>query len=346
MQTLPLEPLVWTGITLCISQSAIFSGLNLALMGISRLRLEVEAHGGNPDARRILRLREDVNFLLSTILWGNVGINVLLTLLSNSVMTGAVAFLFSTFLITFAGEIVPQAYFSRHAMRLGARLAPLIRIYQLLLYPVAKPTALFLDHWLGREGISYFREKDLLSLIHKHIDSEQSDVGHMEGIGAINFLRFDDIPVEQEGEPLDPASIIQLPTRAGMPVFPHFERALDDPLLRRINSSGKKWIVLVDEQDNPRMVLNANAFLRAALFGAAPLNPYAYCHKPIVVSDDQTQLGNVVTDLNVHADSEADDVVDNDLVLVWGNARRIITGSDILGRLLRGITRREGRVSA
>lgn len=102
--------------SVCISQSAMFSGLNLALLGISRLRLEVEATAGNPAAIRILTLRKDVNFLLTTILWGNVGINVLLTLLSNSVMAGMTAFFFSTILITFAGEIAPQAYFSRHAM--------------------------------------------------------------------------------------------------------------------------------------------------------------------------------------------------------------------------------------
>jgi hypothetical protein len=32
-----------------------------------------------------------------------------------------------------------------------------------------------------------------------------------------------------------------------------------------------------------------------------------------------------------------DDVIENDMILVWGPQRRIITGSDLLGRLLRGI---------
>jgi len=32
-----------------------------------------------------------------------------------------------------------------------------------------------------------------------------------------------------------------------------------------------------------------------------------------------------------------DDVIDEDIILVWGAERRIITGADILGRLLRGI---------
>ena len=144
MEMLSVNALVWLGILFCISQSAMFSGLNLALIGISRLRIEVEASAGNPAALKILKLRRDVNFLLTTVLWGNVGINVLLTLLSNSVMAGVTAFLFSTVLITFAGEIIPQAYFSRHAMRMGALLAPVLRFYQLLLYPVAKPSAMVL----------------------------------------------------------------------------------------------------------------------------------------------------------------------------------------------------------
>lgn len=32
-----------------------------------------------------------------------------------------------------------------------------------------------------------------------------------------------------------------------------------------------------------------------------------------------------------------DDVIDRDLILVWAEERRVITGSGILGRLLRGI---------
>jgi hypothetical protein len=32
-----------------------------------------------------------------------------------------------------------------------------------------------------------------------------------------------------------------------------------------------------------------------------------------------------------------DDVIDQDIILFWGSQKRIITGSDILGRLMRGI---------
>ena len=78
---------IWLGILFCITQSAMFSGLNLAFFSLTRLRLEIEAdEDPNGGASRVLALRQDSNFLLTTILWGNVGINVLLTLLSDSVM--------------------------------------------------------------------------------------------------------------------------------------------------------------------------------------------------------------------------------------------------------------------
>ena len=152
---------IWIGIVFCVSQSAIFSGLNLAFFSLTRLRLEVEVESGNKAALRVLKMRRDSNFLLTTILWGNVGINVLLTLLSESVLAGVAAFFFSTFVITLLGEIFPQAYFSRNALRMASLLAPLLRFYQVLLYPLAKPLARLLDSWLGSEGVQYFREHHL-----------------------------------------------------------------------------------------------------------------------------------------------------------------------------------------
>ena len=95
-----LGVLTWMGIALCLSQAAMFSGLNLAVFSVSRLRLEIEASLGERRAAQVLALRADPNLTLTTILWGNVAVNVLLTLLSDSVLAGLSAFLFSTFAIT------------------------------------------------------------------------------------------------------------------------------------------------------------------------------------------------------------------------------------------------------
>ena len=80
--------ITWLGIALCIAQSGLFAGLNLATFSLSRLRLEIEANAGNADAIKVRELRRDSNLTLATIVWGNVATNVVLTLLSDSVLSG------------------------------------------------------------------------------------------------------------------------------------------------------------------------------------------------------------------------------------------------------------------
>lgn len=332
--------LTWIGIGVRISQSAMLSGLNLAFFSVNRLELQIEVRKNNPHARRVLALREDANFLLVTILWGNVSVNVLLALLSGSVLTGVLAFLFSTVVITLIGEIAPQAYFSRHGLRMGSVLSPLIRFYQLLLFPVARPTALLLDRWLGPEAITYFKERDIRELIKLHMASSRSDIERVEGQGALNFLALDDIPLDAEGEPVDPRSIVSLPFRDRRPLFPPFPPDPKDEFLQRLLISGKKWIVLVDEENEPQWVLDSDEWIRDALFGGEGFSPYRHCHRPIIARSGKTTIGKVISLLRVKPAHGQDDVVDDDVILLWAAEKRIVTGADVLGRLLRGIVQK------
>lgn len=329
--------LTWLGIIFCLTQSALFSGMNLGLFSISKLELEVEAHRGNAEARKVLALRRDANFALVTILWGNVGVNVLVALLSGSVLTGVAAFLFSTVVITVCSEIIPQGYFSRNALRLAALFSPWLRFYQFLLYPVAKPTALALDAWLGGEQIGYFPERNLRRIIQFHIDAPESEIDRVEGRGALNFLEIDDTPLDAEGERLDRASIVQIEFHDGAPVFPVITASADDPFLRAIEASGRSWVVLVDTSGTPQLVLRTNAFLREALFTQRRVDPRRHCHRPIVVNDPKTTLGKLIERFRVSGRHAEDDVVDHNVILLWTAEPRIVTGTDILGRLLRGI---------
>ena len=90
----------WLGVFACIIQSALFAGLNLAVFSLSLLRLQVEADGGNQDAVKVLELRHNANQILATVIWGNVTTNVLLTLLSDSVLHGVAAFRPGPFSVT------------------------------------------------------------------------------------------------------------------------------------------------------------------------------------------------------------------------------------------------------
>lgn len=331
--------LKWLGILLCLSQSAMFSGMNIGLFSLSKLELQVEAKKGNRQARSVLQLRENANLALVTILWGNVSVNVLLALLSGSLLSGVAAFLFSTVVITVFAEIIPQAYFTRHALRLVALLAPLLKMYQFLLYPVVWPTAWVLDVWLGGESIRYFPERDLRQLIQLHMDAAESEINRVEGQGALNFLELDDVPLEEEGEAIDPHSVLQLPFDNGCPVFPPVKPTPEDTFLQAVNRSGKSWVVIVDPAGEPRLVLNADEFIREAIFAPDRFNPYHHCHRPIIARKPTRRLGEMIPRFRVRPGKAGDDIVEDDVILLWDEQPRVVTGTDILGRLLRGIAR-------
>jgi metal transporter CNNM len=336
---------IWLGIIACITLSALFAGLNLAIFSLSQLRLQIEADGGNKDAARVLDLRKDSNQVLATVIWGNVGSNVFLTLLSDSALAGVGAFFFSAFVITLFAEIAPQAYFARNALRMTARFLPFLIFWRATLFVLARPTAILLDRWLGVEGIAYLRERDVRSLVARAAVSG-GDIGELEATGVQNFLDLDDLRVTEEGEPVHAQSIISLPLAGGRCVLPAFEPSPDDPFLQRVNASGKKWVIVTDLDGEPAFVLDSHHFLRDALFNQPHKNQGACWHRPVIVRDMQTQLGDVIGCLKVVQERPDDDVIDDDLILVWGSQRRIITGSDLLGRLLRGIANVEAENAA
>jgi metal transporter CNNM len=170
-------------------------------------------------------------------------------------------------------------------------------------------------------------------LIARHAGSEGT-IGRLEATGAQNFLDLDDVPVTDEGEPVDPKSILSLPLANQRCVLPKFDRAPDDPFLRQVDASGRKWVIITDPAGEPAFVLDAHHFLRDALFGELSSDPTAYW------------LGEVIGCMKVAPERPGDDVIEHDLILVWGEQKRVITGADLLGRLLRGIATVEANGSA
>jgi hypothetical protein len=234
------------------------------------------------------------------------------------------------------GEIIPQAYFSRHALPMVSRLLPFLSFYRFVLYPLAKPTALLLDTWLGAEGVNYMRERDVRTLISLSAASG-GDISKVEAIGARNFLDLDDIPVTDEGETVDAQSIISLPLANRRCILPPFNASPEDPFLRKLDASGKRWVIVTNPEGEPEFVLDSHYFLRDALLNQLEIKPGVYWHRPIIVRDMKVRLGDVIGEMKVLPERPDDDVIHHDIILVWGTQRRIITGSDLLGRLLRGI---------
>jgi len=325
-----MEILIWLGIVICISQSAMFSGLNLAYFSIPKLRLELEISKNNPLAVPIAQLRKDSNFLLATILWGNVGVNVLLTLLSGSVLTGVTAFLFSTFLITIVGEIIPQAYLSRNAMKAASVLSPVIRFYQVILFPFAKPTAMILDRWLGKEAIQYIPDDDIEALINFQMDKkEETNITEIESKGIINFLHLDKITIENLGSVIESTSVIQINTENVEVQFPELNTNEFESLVKKINNSTRKWIIITNYNNQPLYVLNSLALAKDLAKNKEAIYLLDYCHKPLVYESGVHTFIDVMETIHKKVSKVA---------LVWQeNDRRIITNRDVLRLILKGI---------
>jgi metal transporter CNNM len=69
------------------------------------------------------------------------------------------------------------------------------------------------------------------------------------------------------------------------------------------------------------------------------MKPYNYCHRPVVITDETTPLNEAILKMKVNTstDKNFDGVIEHDVLLIWGETKRIITGADIFGLLLKGM---------
>lgn len=106
-----------------------------------------------------------------------------------------------------------------------------------------------------------------------------------------------------------------------------------------LNHSGYSWVVLTNLEGEPLLVIDADGFLRSALFQSENFDPYNYCHRPVVITDENTSLNEAILKMKVNTsvDQNFDGVIEHDVLLIWGDTKRIITGADIFGRLLKGM---------
>ncbi|KRT82583.1 cNMP binding protein [Oryctes borbonicus] len=171
-------------IVVCLSFSALFSGLNLGLMSMDMTELKILCNTGTPTerkyAKKIRPIRKHGNYLLCSILLGNVLVNSIFTILLDGLTSGLIAVIFSTIAIVLFGEISPQAVCSRHGLAVGANTINITKLVMVLTAPLSYPVSKILDWILGEEiGNVYNRErlKELVKIQYsKNVTTGENDL--------------------------------------------------------------------------------------------------------------------------------------------------------------------------
>lgn len=135
-----------------------------------------------------------------------------------------------------------------------------------------------------------------------------------------------------------------MPYKLDLPILLKPSSADFTNFVKSVNRSGHKWVLLTNEDNKPVLMLDAYGFVRAIITDNISDDPYAFCHRPLIIEDVTCTLGSAMLSLKVAQNKEqsSDDVLHADVILVWSDTSpRLITGADILGCLLKGIGLKE-----
>lgn len=187
----------------------VFAGLTLGLMGQDEVYLKVIASSGDvyerKHARKVLNLiGRGKHWVLVTLLLSNVITNETLPIVLDRCLGGGwPAVVTSTASIVVFGEIIPQSICVRYGLQVGALFAPFVLMLMYLMYPIAYPCSLLLDHILGEDHGTLYKKSGLKTLVtlHKTMGVERLNEDEVTIISAVLDLK--EKPVSHIMTPID-----------------------------------------------------------------------------------------------------------------------------------------------
>ncbi|KFP02161.1 Metal transporter CNNM4, partial [Calypte anna] len=171
------------------------------LMALDPMELRIVQNCGTDKekryARKIEPIRRKGNYLLCSLLLGNVLVNTTLTILLDDLIgSGIGAVVASTIGIVIFGEIVPQALCSRHGLAVGANTIVVTKFFMLVTFPLSYPISKLLDCILGQEiGTVYNREKlvEMLKVTEPYNDLVREELNMIQGALELRTKTVEDV---------------------------------------------------------------------------------------------------------------------------------------------------------
>ncbi|KRZ77040.1 Metal transporter CNNM2 [Trichinella papuae] len=256
---LPLQICV---LLLLLVMSGLFSGLNLGLMTLDKTDLRIILKCGDKQERKfaekIYPIRKKGNYLLCSLLLGNVIVNSAISILFDDLTSGVIALVISSLGIVIFGEILPQAICSRYGLAVGAYTVVMTRFFMLLTAPLSWPISKILDKCLGEEVGQIYNKERLLELIRLSKEGKAGDLQDCQEVqivtGALELARktvsdvmthIRDVFMLSSDVVLTPSAVNDI-VRAGYTRIPVFEGQNRDAVISILNV---KDLALLDPED-------------------------------------------------------------------------------------------------
>ena len=190
METAPLDAAFWVtagAILILLIASAFFSGSETALTAASRGKLRTAADKGSKGADRALKVTEDNERLIGSVLLGNNVVNILATSLATAVLTKlfgqngvAAATLIMTLLVLIFAEVLPKTLAITYPEAVASRVARPIGIVVFLFSPIVAAVRYLVRGVLFIFGVRTDPDSNILAVREEIAGALQ--LGHSEGI--------------------------------------------------------------------------------------------------------------------------------------------------------------------
>jgi len=184
-----------------IALSGFFSGLEVALVGVTKSKVAQLLKDGKKGSKALHKLKNNPSWMMSSVNLGNNLANVGASALATSVAIQffpnnglGIAIGVMTFLILVFGEITPKTYCNANSAKIALRFAPVLLGFSYVFYPVVKFFEIITKGVVKITGSSYLpppiTEEEIkgvidLGLAEKALEKDEMELVH----GA---LKFDD----------------------------------------------------------------------------------------------------------------------------------------------------------
>lgn len=277
------DGLLYFVLVLLIAGSAFFSGSETALSTFNRVRMKNAAEEGDKKAKKVLKVADDYDKTISTILIGNNIVNIASSSLATVLLlklfpqNGAlISTVVMTVIVLIFGEVTPKSMCKVNADKVAPVIAPIIDMLRTIFTPVS------------------FLLVKLTNLLNKNADDDQPSVTEEELISIIESIEEEGVLDEAESDLVQ--SALEFDEIEVQEVLTHrvdmIAMDMDDPWedqLKLVQSEGiSRFPVYEDTIDHIVGVVRAKDLLLAEVSGQRDLRklitPVMFVHSTMSIS--------------------------------------------------------------